>query len=287
MKTLVFTICAMMCVAGVAYGAVGDDALVHYGFDGGDLTNLAQPGTGINDLTGGDIGLVSFGAGVQGDALLLGGEQKVSASGFDPAMTMSHNTTSFWMNVNTGSAGKKVFEQYKSWLIYYSMRDDGNGYAIKAQWLEDAGWSVKNMWYSDDIQMLPTNAIPTVVPTGSWNMITFSADPIASGGTGQMKMYCNGVLIQTSPDDHPGFETDPAHIAVMPGRNIVTNPANPILGSDTAGSPSLDGGLDELYQWNRVLSDQEVMQHYLETMAIPEPSLGLLGLLLLGFLRRK
>jgi photosystem II stability/assembly factor-like uncharacterized protein len=258
---VLFLAAISMAMMATAYGAVEDDACIHYSFDGGDLTNLANPGT--LDLTGGDIGTVIFDTGISGDAVYFdGAAQRLNASGYDDSRTMARNTTSFWIKVNPGSAGKKVFEEYKSWLIYYAMRDGGNGYAIKAQWLEDAGWSVKNMWYSDDPQMLYTNAIPTVVPTGVWNMITFSASTIASGGTGQMKLYCNGVLIQTSPDDHPGFETDPAHIAVLDGRNISSNPATPILGSDVAGENSLDGGLDEFYIWDRCLSDTEVMQHY-------------------------
>ncbi len=114
--------------------------------------------------------------------------------------------------------------------------------------------------------------IPTVVSDGSWHHFLGTKD----SGTGRV-LYIDGLAVATGP---AGTVLEQGTTPVMIGENPDANAREWV------------GDIDDVAIWNRALSETEVLEIYnaglagnsLPLVAIPEPSVGLLGALSLGLL---
>ncbi len=293
LKTSVLASSAFVALSGSSFAAgTLSNGLVNYWNLDNNLTDQAHgvAGTastvqddgsfaGANGTGGIAFGTGVFGGGITQDGAAGGaagqenngfvniprsGDTLFGDAGANPANVL---TTSIWVQVGTFDTGwQSAISHGEGQQYRIARRGAGNGVGY-AGGVGEGGDDVVH-----DI-------------TAGWHHLVSLSD-----GLNGTKLWVDGVLVSTNVN-----AADINDDQGLPGITLDLNiGANPNTG---ANNREWNGEIDDVAQWNRVLTDTEISDLYGggpttatslgDLMAIPEPSSGLLGLLGLSFFFRR
>jgi hypothetical protein len=150
----------------------------------------------------------------------------------------------------SGGHGVPHFQIQSSGQIRFTIRDNaGNN-------LVDSGAAGGHPWPNQPA--VNGGATPVPFPLNEWHHVAVTYDYAANGGAGQLDMFYDGVKIKTQGNTGPGTQIGPWQL-----RGFADYYDGLGLGAVyDSGSRRAEGWLDELYIFNRKLTDDEVLTLY-------------------------
>ena len=260
------SIVALLALGAMSVGSSQAALVAHYTFDGtfDDASGFGNNGSPVNGASLSADAAPGF-AGVQ-SLFLTDGQQHVLVPHNDSLNMTETLTVTAWVKTQ-GNAWEGLLAKNPS---DGSLLNHAGNYEVRIENVSNQLNFLYQRGGDNDTATPISNTPLAVVGANEWIHVAVSVEQI--GDTpGEVKYYTNGVLADTKPIE-VGFGA--------------TN-TNPLyIGSRADLFTQFNGNIDDLRIYNTVLSQGEIAA----TMAVPEPSTGvlaLLGTLLVGFRRKR